>query len=1012
MKRLTKRFLATVLGIAMIIASTNVWSGKVYASGSFSRSEVEAELNTLKSQYPAGSKWTTSFAGGLQCYAFAHYVFNTIFNRGNAQVGNGATSSNSTCYKLNNVANDITVVGTLSPGYSDAQLEQLLESAKPGDYIQVKRNSSGVPHSMIVTYVDATANKIGIFDANAVAKNTVGQYTQTFSYFKQRNAGVSIYHYKYYNDDTSGCNCSTSYAGTYTVNTSQYPLTMRSGHGTGYSAVTTIPKGTEVTVTKGDGTWAHVEWNGHSGYCAMEYLVRKSNNPKGVVDSLNGRANSIELAGWAFDSDNLGAGLGIHVYIGEECHPIVANLERKDVNNVYGCGNNHGFAAKINTERTGRQNIRVYAINVGSGDNVLLMSKDVDITVDSEPPKITRTYVSEVTRDSYRVCAEISDDNGVKKVSVATWSQEGQTDLKWRDAKYNGAGTYYIDINRSEHSQILNNFYYNHIYVYDYANNGARASQNMDYKVTSDTGKNISDGEYRIVSAADESKAIDVCDDGTTAGTNIDIKSNLSNKNQTFDIAYVGNGFYKIIGRKSGLALDVNGDTYQLGSNVVLSQYHDGSNQQWMFKKSSNGVYSIISRSTGMALDIHKGVYADGTNVEVYNYQDSDNQHWKLKRVLHDDMVSMSDGNIYSSNYTKAVDKINVTVNGVKLKQKTDYNISYTKKGNTVTYSITGIGGYCDTVSKSVLLKEEPTTKPTETTTQKPTETTTQKPTETTTQKPTETTTQRPTETTTQRPTEPATQESTETTTQKPTEPITQEPTEPATEQPTEIKKYIVKFVDDDRIIDTQRVSEGMSAVEPEITKTGYTLYWDDDFDEVYENMIINAEWVANDYKVKFNEAGGRVYEKSMEVTYDEEYGEMPEAERSGYLFDGWYTKKSGGEEISEFTVMNTAKTHTLYAHWEKVTVPKISIRYLSSLKKGMSVAMNAGKGEDGCQIMYSTSKNFRSYKKINTSDDVENIKKLKSRTKYYVKVRGYVYDSKGKKVYGAWSKVNTIAVK
>lgn len=233
-----------------------------------------------------------------------------------------------------------------------------------------------------------------------------------------------------------------------------------------------------------------------------------------------------------------------------------------------------------------------------------------------------------------------------------------------------------------------------------------------------------------------------------------------------------------------------------------------------------------------------------------------------------------------------------------------------------------------------------------------------------------------------------------------------------ATEQPTEIKKYIVKFVDGDRIIDTQRVSEGMSAVEPGITKTGYTLYWDDDFDEVYENMIINAEWVANDYKVKFNAAGGRVYEKSMKVTYHEEYGEMPEAERSGYLFDGWYTKKNGGEEISESTVMNTAKTHTLYAHWEKVTVPKISIRYLSSLKKGISVAMNAGKGEDGCQIMYSANKNFRSYKKINTSDNVENIKKLKSRTKYYVKVRGYVYDSKGKKVYGAWSKVNKITVK
>ena len=218
--------------------------------------------------------------------------------------------------------------------------------------------------------------------------------------------------------------------------------------------------------------------------------------------------------------------------------------------------------------------------------------------------------------------------------------------------------------------------------------------------------------------------------------------------------------------------------------------------------------------------------------------------------------------------------------------------------------------------------------------------------------------------------------------------------------------------MDDDKIVDTQLVSEGKSATEPKLNKTGYTLYWDDEFDEVYENMIINAEWVANDYRVKFNAAGGRVYERSMEVTYDEEYGELPEPERSGYLFVGWYTKKTGGDEVSEFTVMNTAKTHTLYAHWEKVTVPKISIGKLTALRKSIKITLETGNGEDGCQIMYSTKKNFRSYKKINTSDDVKNVTKLKNRTRYYVKVRGYVYDSKDKKVYGAWSKVYTVVVK
>ncbi len=71
------------------------------------------------------------------------------------------------------------------------------------------------------------------------------------------------------------CNCSTSYAGQYTVTTSQYPLTMRSGHSTSSSQITTIPKGTTVTVSKANGTWAHVTYNGKSGLCSMQYLTKK-----------------------------------------------------------------------------------------------------------------------------------------------------------------------------------------------------------------------------------------------------------------------------------------------------------------------------------------------------------------------------------------------------------------------------------------------------------------------------------------------------------------------------------------------------------------------------------------------------------------------------------------------------------------------------------------------------------------------------------------------------------------
>lgn len=72
------------------------------------------------------------------------------------------------------------------------------------------------------------------------------------------------------------CSCSESYSGDYIVSTSRLPLTMRSGHGTGYSVVTQIPKGSTVYVSKADGAWAHVEWNGYTGFCSMEYLTRKA----------------------------------------------------------------------------------------------------------------------------------------------------------------------------------------------------------------------------------------------------------------------------------------------------------------------------------------------------------------------------------------------------------------------------------------------------------------------------------------------------------------------------------------------------------------------------------------------------------------------------------------------------------------------------------------------------------------------------------------------------------------
>ncbi|MBR3966144.1 MAG: peptidoglycan DD-metalloendopeptidase family protein [Clostridia bacterium] len=88
------------------------------------------------------------------------------------------------------------------------------------------------------------------------------------SYYKEDSDG----YYRYTGPDI--CTCSTSYAGQYRCTTSSSDLRIRSTHSTGGTVVGYIPSGATVTVTKGNGTWAHVTYNGISGLASMEYLEK------------------------------------------------------------------------------------------------------------------------------------------------------------------------------------------------------------------------------------------------------------------------------------------------------------------------------------------------------------------------------------------------------------------------------------------------------------------------------------------------------------------------------------------------------------------------------------------------------------------------------------------------------------------------------------------------------------------------------------------------------------------
>lgn len=433
------------------------------------------------------------------------------------------------------------------------------------------------------------------------------------------------------------------------------------------------------------------------------YLGDIGNNPTSALDSVSGGTGTVRVSGWTFDRDDPTQSLSVHVYIGgsagspgAEGVSIPANQSRGDVDNAFHVGEFHGFDSVIPTSKTGNQDIYVYAINIGGGQNTEIGHKTVYISPDTENPTCNISYLSQVTQNSFRVCAVPNDNVGIREVRVATWTQSDQSDLIWHTASFNGSDTYFVNVNRADYSNNKNSLYFNHIYVYDYAGNYISIACNQDYKISSDTGKSVPEGEYRITTAINESRALDVANGSADSGANIQIYENFVSPKQTFILSYLNNGFYTIANSFSGLVLDVTGDTYVNNTNVMQHASNGGANQEWMIKSSGDGYYYIISRTNGLALDVTNADDRDGANVAVHTQNQAAAQKWKLRRVLKDDMVTITGwlpkGGIYQPT-------VKVVVDGKTLTKDVDYTVNTYTNNETLYAKVTGIGDYCDNIS-------------------------------------------------------------------------------------------------------------------------------------------------------------------------------------------------------------------------------------------------------------------------------------------------------------------------
>ena len=124
-----------------------------------------------------------------------------------------------------------------------------------------------------------------------------------------------------------------------------------------------------------------------------------------------------------------------------------------------------------------------------------------------------------------------------------------------------------------------------------------------------------------------------------------------------------------------------------------------------------------------------------------------------------------------------------------------------------------------------------------------------------------------------------------------------------------------------------------------------------DDTEVTDENVhTLYAQWFESGkmVMVSFNANTGEVKSGGKEVEVGLPYGELPEATKDGYNFDGWYTKPEGGIKITSNSKVTQKMAHTIYAHWADIH-KKVLVSFnanqgsLSTESKTVSVGLPYG---------------------------------------------------------------------
>ena len=380
-------------------------------------------------------------------------------------------------------------------------------------------------------------------------------------------------------------------------------------------------------------------------YVAGYNISSSGNAPTGWLDSVTSEGvGKIRVRGWTLDADSPTTSLDVHVYIGgaagdskAEGHVIKANQARSDIAAAYpGAGSAHGFDAVISTFKSGNQPVYVYGINVGGGGNALLNNSGarVNIIADTAAPTINDVKVSNVSGRGYTVTCTVTDNIGVTKVTMPTWTvKNGQDDLVWHTAAISGnTATFHVGI--GDHN-LESGDYLTHIYAYDAAGNSSSAAAPVVTLPNILSGPTASgtleDGVYTIASSLNQNIVLDVAEVSKSSGANIQVWTAANSENQLWYIQSIGGGLYSVRALHSARFMNVAGSGKTNGTNIhQWSDKTPNGDEKWRIQDNEDGTYTFLAAVNGLALDLAEGKVANGQNVQCWTSNGTGAQKWAL----------------------------------------------------------------------------------------------------------------------------------------------------------------------------------------------------------------------------------------------------------------------------------------------------------------------------------------------------------------------------------------------